>query len=122
MGTDPRVHEARTAPVDPDRCVACKTLSDDWGEDVDRIAFGDGEAICSNCAGDLRMFKRTSNALLFVNEAFGEDVARVFYRHHTRAMSEAARLVGQETPPNVWLSWSNARTRRRLDIDDDYET
>lgn len=119
MGDDPQVQDARQAAVDGDRCVLCKNLEDEWEDDVDRIPFGEDEAICSNCAGDLRMYKRTSNALLFVNDAFGEDVARVFFKHHKRAMSEAADMVGQDTPPNVWLSWSNARSRRRLEIDED---
>lgn len=118
MGSDPQVQDARESPVDRDRCVLCKNLTDDWQADVTGHDVGDDETICDNCIGDLRMYKRTSNALLFVNDAFGEDVARVFFKHHKRAMAEAAEMVDRDTPPNVWLSWSNARSRRRLDLDD----
>jgi len=122
MGDDPQVQDAREAPVDRDRCVLCKNLSDEWADDVDGFPVGDDEQICENCLGDLRMYKRTSNALLFVNDAFGEDVARVFFKHHKRAMAEADEMVERDTPPNVWLSWSNARSRRRLDLDEDTAT
>ena len=119
MGDDPEVTEARETPVDGDRCVLCKNLRDEWDSDVDAVPVGDDETVCGNCLGDLRMYKRTSNALLFVNDAFGEDVARIFYDHHTAAMAEAAELVDYQSPPNVWLSWSNARSRRRLGLTED---
>jgi hypothetical protein len=119
MGDDPHVQDAREAPVDGDRCIVCKTLRDEWDSAVEAIPVGGDETLCSNCAEDLRMYKRTSNALLFVNDAFGEDVAQVFYKHHKNAMAEARDMIGQDTPPNVWLSWSNARSRRRLELDKD---
>ena len=113
------MQDARQSPVDPDRCVLCKKLEDEWSPDVCGHDVGDDEQICENCLGDLRMYKRTSNALLFVNDAFGEDVARVFFKHHKAAMAEAAEMVDDHAPPNVWLSWSNARSRRRLDLEGD---
>ena len=46
--------DARTTPVDRDRCLWCKHPPDD-----DRIELDTGESLCGECAGDLREFKRS---------------------------------------------------------------
>jgi hypothetical protein len=47
--------DARTTPVESDRCVWCKHDT----AHADSVPLGDAERICEECVGDLREFKRT---------------------------------------------------------------
>lgn len=45
--------DARTEPVDAERCLWCKHPASD-----DALPVGEDERLCRECAGDLREFKR----------------------------------------------------------------
>lgn len=110
--------EARTEPVDDDRCVWCKWPRDEWDDDVEGHEIDTGEVVCSNCLADQRAYKRKTILSIFYPGHWFDDETLEELDEHTDHVHEAVTGRGAD-----WTGRSNAtgrsNTTGRTVIDDE---